>query len=42
MKQARPIIVIVILVGVALIAWYLLGGSRRERMLSGYIRREYR
>lgn len=40
MKQARPIIVIVILVGVALIAWYLLGGSRRERMLSGYIEGE--
>jgi HlyD family secretion protein len=39
-KQARPIIVIVILVGVALIAWYLLGGSRRERMLSGYIEGE--
>ena len=40
MKQARPIIVIAILVGVALATWYLLGGSRRERMLSGYIEGE--
>ena len=40
MKQARPIIVIAILVGVALATWYLLGGSKRERMLSGYIEGE--
>ena len=40
MKQARPVIVIVLLVGIALVAWYLLGGSSRERMLSGYIEGE--
>ena len=40
MNRARPIIVVLVLIGVALLAWYLLGGSGRERQLSGYIEGE--
>jgi HlyD family secretion protein len=40
MNRARPIIVVALLVGVAALAWYLLGGSKRERYLSGYIEGE--
>ena len=40
MNRARPMIVIILLIGAALLAWYLLGGSRRERQLSGYIEGE--
>ena len=37
MNRARPIIIIILLLGVAALGWYLLRGSDRERMLSGYI-----
>jgi len=37
MNRARPIIVVILLTGVAVLAWYLLRGSDRERTLSGYI-----
>ena len=40
MKHARPIIAIILLVGAAALAWFLLRGSERERMLSGYIEGE--
>lgn len=40
MNRARPIIVILILLGVVALAWYLLRGSERERLLSGYIEGE--
>ena len=40
MKRARPIIIIVLLLGAAALAWYLLRGNGRERMLSGYIEGE--
>ncbi|HEY0627906.1 MAG TPA: HlyD family efflux transporter periplasmic adaptor subunit [Sphingomicrobium sp.] len=37
MNRARPIIVIILLIAAAALAWYLLRGNGRERMLSGYI-----
>jgi len=40
MKRARPIIIVALLIGAALLAWYLLGGSKREPVLSGYIEGE--
>jgi HlyD family secretion protein len=40
MNRARPIIVVALLIGVAVLAWYLLRGSERQRMLSGYIEGE--
>ena len=40
MNRARPIIIIVLLLGVAALAWVLLRGSDRERLLSGYIEGE--
>lgn len=40
MNRARPIIVIVLLVGAVALLWYLLSGQQRERMLSGYIEGE--
>ncbi len=40
MNRARPIIILVLLLGVAALAWLLLRGSDRERMLSGYIEGE--
>ena len=40
MNRARPIIIIILLLGVAALGWYLLRGSDRERMLSGYIEGE--
>lgn len=40
MKRARPFIAVILLAGAALLAWYLLRGSERDRMLSGYIEGE--
>lgn len=40
MKRARPIIVIFVILAAAMLAWRLLGGSERERVLSGYIEGE--
>jgi HlyD family secretion protein len=40
MTRARPIVVVVVLLAAALVAWLLLGGSKRERTLSGYIEGE--
>ncbi|MDP9421283.1 MAG: HlyD family efflux transporter periplasmic adaptor subunit [Pseudomonadota bacterium] len=40
MNRARPIIVLILLIGAAALGWYLLRGSERERMLSGYIEGE--
>lgn len=37
MSRYRPIIVVAVLVAAAVAAWLLLGGSKRERFLSGYI-----
>ena len=31
MNRARPIIVVILLIGVAALAWYLLRGSDRQR-----------
>ena len=40
MSRAQPIIIIVLLFAAAALAWYLLRGSERERLLSGYIEGE--
>ena len=40
MKRAKPIIVVVLLIAAAALAWYLLRGPDRERLLSGYIEGE--
>ena len=40
MNRARPIIIVILLLGVAALGRYLLRGSDRERMLSGYIEGE--
>ena len=40
MNRARPIIIVILLLGVVALGWYLLRGSDRERMLSGYIEGE--
>ena len=40
MNRARPIIVVLLLIAAAALAWYLLRGSERERLLSGYIEGE--
>jgi HlyD family secretion protein len=40
MNRARPIIVVVLLIAAGLLAWYFLGGTKRERQLSGYIEGE--
>lgn len=37
MNRAKPIVVVALLIGVAVLAWVFLGGSKRERQLSGYI-----
>jgi HlyD family secretion protein len=39
-SRARPIIIVVLIIAAAVIAWLLLGGSTRERTLSGYIEGE--
>ena len=40
MSRARPIIIVLLLIGAGMLAWFLLGGSTRERTLSGYIEGE--
>ncbi len=40
MNRARPFIIVAILAAAAALAWYFLGGSKRERQLSGYIEGE--
>lgn len=40
MNRARPILAVAVLIGAAAVAWLLLGGSDRERYLSGYIEGE--
>lgn len=40
MSRARPVILLALLVGAAALAWYLFGGSNRERYLSGYVEGE--
>ena len=40
MNRARPIIVVILLIGAAALAWFLLRGSERQRSLSGYIEGE--
>ena len=40
MKRVKPIVILLALTGVAILAWYLLRGTDRERMLSGYIEGE--
>lgn len=40
MKRLRPILIIVVILAAALLAWRLLGGSKREHTLSGYIEAE--
>ena len=40
MSRARPIIIVLLLIGAGVLAWFLLGGSKRERTLSGYIEGE--
>jgi HlyD family secretion protein len=37
MNRARPIIIVALLIAAGVLAWYFLGGSKRERHLSGYI-----
>ena len=40
MSRFRPIIIVVALILAALLIWFLLSGSERERLLSGYIEGE--
>jgi len=40
MKRFRPFIVVALLIAAAVAAWLLLGGSKRERFLSGYVEGE--
>ena len=40
MNRARPIIIVVLLIGAAVAAWLLFGRSERERVLSGYVEGE--
>ena len=40
MNRARPIIVVVLLIGAAVAVWLLFGRSERERFLSGYVEGE--
>lgn len=40
MKQARPIIIVILLIAAAAIGWFMLRGAERERSLSGYIEGE--
>lgn len=40
MSRARPVIIIVLLLGAAMVAWLLLHGPERDRALSGYIEGE--
>jgi HlyD family secretion protein len=40
MNRLRPIIIVAIIIAAAIAAWLLFGGSKRERMLSGYVEGE--
>jgi HlyD family secretion protein len=40
MSRFRPLIVVALLIAAGIAAWLLLGGSKRERFLSGYIEGE--
>ena len=40
MNRFRPIVIVALLIGAAIVAWLLLGGSKHERLLSGYIEGE--
>ena len=40
MNRFKPIIIVALIIGAAVVAWLLLGGSKRERLLSGYIEGE--
>jgi len=40
MNRARPIIIAILVVAAAALAWYLLSGPKHERLLSGYIEGE--
>jgi HlyD family secretion protein len=40
MSRFRPIIIILVLIAAAFLTWRLFGGSKSERMLSGYIEAE--
>jgi HlyD family secretion protein len=40
MSRFRPIIIVVALIAAGVLAWQLFGGSKRERLLSGYIEAE--
>ena len=40
MSRLRPVLIIVLLIAAAVIAWLTLGGSKHERLLSGYIEGE--
>lgn len=40
MNRFRPIIIVALLIAAAVAAWVLLGGSKHERFLSGYIEAE--
>jgi len=39
-SRFRPIIIVALLIAAGVVAWLLLGGSKRERLLSGYIEGE--
>src|SRR5207237_761528 len=40
MNRLRPLLIIVAIIAAAVVLWLLLSGSKRERMLSGYIEGE--
>jgi HlyD family secretion protein len=40
MSRFRPIFIVALLIAAVLLAWFLLGGSKRERLLTGYIEGE--
>ena len=40
MSRLRPLIVVALLIAAGVAAWLLLGGSKREHFLSGYIEGE--
>lgn len=40
MNRFKPIIIVALIIAAAVVAWFLLGGSKHERLLSGYIEGE--
>jgi len=40
MSRFRPLIVIAVLIGAAIVLWFFLSGTKRERLLSGYVEGE--